>query len=139
MFFKKDDENYVYGIIGQNIKKYRKQKGWTQKKLAEEINYSTSFIANIESATHQTFSLGAIWRIAVVLGIDFYKLCVEEKSSQTKYVEYKCEKCNLRTKFPTQIITHYKEIYNIAGNNNLPTFNCTDCDGKLLPVNPMDI
>ena len=40
MEFKKDDENYIYEIISKNIKKYRRQKGWTQEKLAEEINYS---------------------------------------------------------------------------------------------------
>lgn len=75
MEFKKDDENYIYEIISKNVKKYRKLKGWTQEKLAEEINYSLSFIRGIESAYHQTFSLGAIWRISRVLEVDFYKLC----------------------------------------------------------------
>lgn len=42
MEFKKEDENYVYELIGKNVKKYRKLKGWTQEKLAEEINYSLS-------------------------------------------------------------------------------------------------
>lgn len=71
MEFKKDDENYIYEIISKNVKKYRKLKGWTQEKLAEEINYSLSFIRGIESAYHQTFSLGAIWRISRVLEVDF--------------------------------------------------------------------
>jgi len=44
MEFKKEDENYIYGVIGKNVKKYRKQKGWTQSKLAEEIDYSLSFV-----------------------------------------------------------------------------------------------
>ena len=53
MEFKKDDENYIYEVISKNVKKYRKLKGWTQEKLAEEINYSLSFISGIESTYHQ--------------------------------------------------------------------------------------
>ena len=60
MRFNRNDENYVYSFVGKNIKKYRKQKGLTQDALAELVNYSPSFIANIESNTHQTlqFSQG---------------------------------------------------------------------------------
>lgn len=47
-------------MISKNIKKYRHQKGWTKERLAEEINYSLSFISGIESAYHQTFSLGVV-------------------------------------------------------------------------------
>ena len=139
MKFKKDDENYIYELISKNIKKYRKLKGWTQEKLAEEIGYSLSFISGIESAYHQTFSLGAIWRISRVLGVDFTKLCEDENNpSTTKYFLYKCNKCGEEVKIPTQIIKHFKNIYEIANNNNLPQFDCTNCDSKLLPVNPMD-
>jgi transcriptional regulator with XRE-family HTH domain len=139
MEFKKEDENYVYELIGKNVKKYRKLKGWTQEKLAEEINYSLSFISGIESAYHQTFSLGAIWRISMVLGVDFYKLC--QDNSQTpakKYINYKCNKCNTETKLPIRIAKHFKYIYEIAGNQNLPQFECTNCDGHFIPIDPMD-
>ena len=40
---------------------------------------------------------------------------------------------------PIQVITHFKNIYEIVDKNELPSFDCTDCDGKLFPVNPMDI
>lgn len=141
MKFNKDDENYIYQIIGKNIKKYRKLKGWTQEKLAEEIDYSLSFISAIESNYHQTFSLGAIWRISRVLGVDFNKLCEDENTvkQETKYIEYKCDKCNTEVKIPTQIVTHFKEIYEITGNKNLPVFDCTHCDGKLKIKNPMEL
>lgn len=139
MEFKKDDENYVYELIGKNVKKYRKLKGWTQEKLAQEINYSLSFISGMESAYHQTFSLGAIWRISRVLGIEFYKLCEEDSDVQNKkFINYKCNKCNTETKIPIQIAKHFKYIYEIAGNNNLPQFNCTNCDGHIIPTEPMD-
>ena len=68
--FDRNDENYIYEIVSRNIKKQRKISGLTQEQLAEKINYSTQFISNIESKNHQTFSLGTLWRIALVLQID---------------------------------------------------------------------
>ena len=141
MEFKKDDENYIYQVIGKNVKKYRKLRGWTQEKLAEEIDYSLSFISGIESAYHQTFSLGALWRISRALGVDFYKLCKDEnndKDCNTKYIKYKCESCGTETKMPIQVVKHFKNIYEIAGNKNLPQFDCTNCDGEMKPTNQMD-
>ena len=73
--FKKEDENYVYELVSRNIQKIRKGKGLTQEQLAEMIEYSTQFISNIESTkNHQTFSLGTLWRLAVVLKIDIRDL-----------------------------------------------------------------
>lgn len=142
MEFKKDDENYIYELISKNIKKYRKLKGWTQEKLANEINYSLSFISGIESAYHQTFSLGAIWRIARVLGIDFYKLCIDESDTPapTKYINFKCKTRGKETKIPIKIAKHFKEIYELTNNKDLPNFDCTsnNCSGKIYPTNPMD-
>lgn len=77
MEFDRKDENYVYSFIGKNIRKYRKQKGLTQAKLAELTTYSKQFISNIENNVHQTFSIGTLWRIALVLEVDMYKLCIE--------------------------------------------------------------
>ena len=68
--FDRFDENYIYEIVSKNIKKQRKLKGLTQEQLASKANYSKQFISNIESKNHQTFSLGTLWRIALVLEID---------------------------------------------------------------------
>lgn len=68
--FNRNDENYVYQLVSENIKKQRKLKGLTQEQLAEKMSYSTQFISNIESKNHQTFSLGTLWRLALVLDID---------------------------------------------------------------------
>ena len=72
------DENYVYYLVGQNIKKQRKIKGLTQLQLANKTFFSYEFIRKIESKSacrntfsyKQTFSLGTIWKFADVLGID---------------------------------------------------------------------
>ncbi len=82
MEFDRNDENYVYGFIGKNIRKYRKQKGYTQAKLAELSNYSKQFISNIENNVHQTFSIGTLWRLALILEVDMYKLCIEEEKKE---------------------------------------------------------
>lgn len=71
----KNDENYIYYLIGKNLKKQRKLKKLTQSKFAELCNYSEGFIMNIESEKyHQTFSLGTIWKFAQVLNIDVREL-----------------------------------------------------------------
>jgi len=79
MKFDRNDENYVYDFVGKNIRHYRKQKGWTQKQLAEKSTYSKQFISNIENNVHQTFSLGTLWKIAQVLEVDMSELCKEPK------------------------------------------------------------
>ena len=69
------DENYIYYLVGQNLKRIRKSKGLTQEKLAILSNYSVGFIMNIESSKYlQTFSLGTIWQFAQVLDVDIREL-----------------------------------------------------------------
>lgn len=81
--FKRNDENYVYQLVSENIKKQRKLKGLTQQQLAEKMNYSTQFISNIESKNHQTFSLGTLWRLALVLDIDIALLFNENLKNKS--------------------------------------------------------
>ena len=71
----KEDENYVYYLVAQNLKKMRKQRGLTQSQFAEKCAYSDGFIMNIESPNyHQTVSLGTLWKFAEVLDIDIREL-----------------------------------------------------------------
>ena len=60
----------IYNIIGKNIKKYRKRKGLKQRELAESLYLSDSFIAKLESITHQTISIDTLEEIANVLDCD---------------------------------------------------------------------
>lgn len=67
----KTDENYVYYLVGKNLKRIRKEKGFTQSKFAEACNCGDGFIMNIESDKYyQTFSLGTLWKFAEVLEVD---------------------------------------------------------------------
>ena len=65
-------EKDIYYLVGQNIKKQRKLKGITQKKLSEMTFYSYEFIRKIESRSdcRNTFSLDTTAKIAKALNID---------------------------------------------------------------------
>lgn len=139
MRFKRDDENYVYGFVGKNIKKYRKMKGLTQDALAELVNYSPSFIANIESSTHQTFSLGALWRIATALGVSLHELCYDHESlgnDNLKSEKYICLNCHNELELPIEIIDVFDFIYSVGKSKEpYPTFTCPKCGQKMIPEN----
>ena len=69
------DSNYIYYLVGKNIKKYRKIKGYTQQELAGKIGYTVGFISNIESKSYlQTFSLDTLYLISQKLDINIKQL-----------------------------------------------------------------
>lgn len=74
----------IYNIIGKNIKKYRNKKGITQRKLAETLLLSESFIAKLESATYQSISIDTLEQIAFVLEIHITKFFDEKIMEEEK-------------------------------------------------------
>lgn len=83
---KKEMEKDIYYLVGQNIKKQRKLKGLTQKKLAEMTYYSYEFVRKIESrsACRNTFSLDTVDKIAKALDVNIqilFEPLEEEKVS----------------------------------------------------------
>jgi len=60
----------IYNTIGKNIKKYRIKKGIKQRELADKLFLSDSFIAKLESVTHQTISIDTLEEFAKVLNCD---------------------------------------------------------------------
>ena len=76
MEIKKDDNKYIYVIVGKNIKRIRKEKGLTQVQLADLIQYNEGTIANIEISSYQTFSLEFLYVISKKLNVsmcEFFK------------------------------------------------------------------
>lgn len=65
----RNDNNYVYYLVGKNIRKYRKLKGLKQRELAEKCSLSEGFISDIESNTFRTISLNTLYLISRVLDI----------------------------------------------------------------------
>ena len=69
------NESEQYKIIGQAIKKYRKQRGLTQEQLADRVSISISYLTKIEAPNcDQPFSLEVIFDIAEVLEIPAHVL-----------------------------------------------------------------
>ena len=76
--FDRENENYIYEVVSKNMKRIRKEKGLTQAQVAERMSYSTQFISNIEIKNHQTFSIGTLWRLAIVMDVDINELFIKE-------------------------------------------------------------
>lgn len=74
----KHTDNYYYDVIRKNIRKYRKEKGYTQARLANETELSVDYICEIESLKrNKSFSIAALTRIADVLDINIEKFFEE--------------------------------------------------------------
>lgn len=71
----------IYNIIGSNIKKYRKEMHLTQHQLADKIPVSDSFVAKLESITHQTISIDMLDRFADVLEKDIYLFLIDHEKN----------------------------------------------------------
>lgn len=73
----------IYKRVARNIKKYRKKKGMTQEKLAEETGYSFANIRRIEAPNcKKNFSIETIYVISKALDIPIYRLFEEENISK---------------------------------------------------------
>ena len=76
MEIKKEDNKFIYVIVGKNIKRIRKEKKLTQVQLADLIGYNEGTIANIENSSYQTFSLEFLYIISKKLNTsmcEFFK------------------------------------------------------------------
>ncbi len=69
------DKKQVYKIIGKNIQKVRKEKGYTQETFAEAMNVSWSYVSKIESGI-LNLSIGKLYDFANFLDVDLNELLV---------------------------------------------------------------
>lgn len=66
-----NSNDHYYNIIRRNIKKFRKEKHYTQQQLADAADLSVDYVCEIESLTkNKSFSIVTLGRIADVLEID---------------------------------------------------------------------
>lgn len=72
----------IYDVVANNIKYYRKLKGYTQKELAIKTGYSYSYIRRIEAPNTQlSFPIYVVEDIAIVLDINLWVLFYERKKN----------------------------------------------------------
>ncbi len=71
----KHSDNYYFDVIRYNIKKYRKDRNFTQQQLADRAGLTMNFISKIESKKMQRgFTIVSLTRIADALEIDIKEL-----------------------------------------------------------------
>ena len=74
------NDNNIYTLIGQNIKKYRKLKGYTQEQLAAKSNLSYGYIKNLEAkGVYASISIETLQVIAHKLDIDINTLFTKDE------------------------------------------------------------
>lgn len=79
----KEDNNYIYYWVDKNIKKQKKNKGLTQKQLAEKYCFRENFIGDLENDTFKTCSLNTLYHISKILEVPI-KVLFEELEEDTK-------------------------------------------------------
>lgn len=67
----------IIKVFGTNLKKYRTEQGLSQEKFAEMCGLHRTYISDIECFTRNV-SLENVQRIADALGIESYKLFIQE-------------------------------------------------------------
>ncbi len=67
----------IVEVFGKNLRKYRTKKGVSQEKFAEMCGLHRTYISDVE-CFRRSISLGNIQKIADALGIEVYKLFMEE-------------------------------------------------------------
>ena len=67
----------IVKVFGSNVKKYRIQVGLSQEAFAEKCGLHRTYISAIE-CYRRSISLENIQRIADALGVETYKLFMEE-------------------------------------------------------------
>ncbi|MBQ3258662.1 MAG: helix-turn-helix transcriptional regulator [Oscillospiraceae bacterium] len=67
----------IVKVFGANVKRYRQKMGVSQEAFAEKCGLHRTYISAIE-CNRRSISLENIQRIADALGVETYKLFVEE-------------------------------------------------------------
>ncbi len=68
----------IVKVFGSNVKKYRRETGLSQEAFADKCGMHRTYISAIE-CYRRSISLENIQRIADALGIEAYKLFMEDK------------------------------------------------------------
>jgi transcriptional regulator with XRE-family HTH domain len=80
------EEAELRKVLSANIKHYRGLRGWSQIKLAEKIDISTNFLADIEVG-RSWVSSSTLTKLANVFEIEVYELFRPEKTPQDETKE----------------------------------------------------
>ena len=74
---------HLLGVLAENMQRLRKQRGWSQERLAEKANMHRTFISLVERRG-RNITLGAIEAIANALEVEVYELLTPSPSSDNQ-------------------------------------------------------
>ncbi|MBR2476592.1 MAG: helix-turn-helix transcriptional regulator [Clostridia bacterium] len=99
----------VAKIVGQRIRNYRTQSGWSQEKLAEAAGCHPTYIGQIERG-EKNATIESIEKIAVALGVSMSVLfeMLGRKSDNQKNIPAQCYEL-----LSAKSIEEQEHIYNI--------------------------
>ena len=100
--------NIDYKIIGERVKEARKNKGWSQEKLAEKIDVATVYISRIEKGTAQV-NLKRLSQISIALNVPIEKFIIGTTQECENYLDKEFQEILSKCTGDKQ-----KLIYNIA-------------------------
>jgi len=95
--------------IGNNIRKLRKQKGFTQKELAEKCNLSRSYLADLERGRYNP-SLESLKLIANSLNVNISLLLEENGEEEVKIPKEYTEQYKVTLRDKEQYLEHMKKV-----------------------------
>ena len=75
-------------ILGQNIRKYRIQKVWSQKQLSDAVNIDRAEISRIENGERGAMSCTMLRRFAKVLGVSMDELMGEDEETDDVVIQH---------------------------------------------------
>lgn len=78
--------NINYVSLGEKIKSARKERGYTQEKLAEICDISTGFLGHIERGTRK-LSLDTLFCIAMVLNVSLDYLLIDSADESDNFLQ----------------------------------------------------
>lgn len=76
-------------ILGQNIRKYRIQKGWSQKQLGDAVNIDRTEISRIENGERGAMSCIMLRKFAKALGVSMDELMGENEGNNAAIVQHR--------------------------------------------------
>lgn len=80
------EKDIDYSIIGERIRQARKNKGWSQEKLSEEIDVATAFLSRVERG-HSQINLKRLAQISRALEVPLEKLITGVAIASEKYLD----------------------------------------------------
>lgn len=75
-------------ILGQNIRKYRIEKGWSQKQLSDAVDMDRAEISRIENGDRGAMSCTMLKRFAKALGVSMDELMGEDEENSDAVVQH---------------------------------------------------